>query len=263
MANELVHASQGTVLTQAEFEALGLHVCNSQATGDLIYASSATQLSRLAIGAVDTVFTCNGSIPSWSATPILNNAVAKGTWTASGTWTLPAFTLGGDVTINARVFDCGPGFIEASSTAGDRGFRFTSTQDTDVGAKLSLVHVSTTPAVNDQIAWIEAYGKDSAGNSTQYGSIQWKIANVTDATEAGKFEVHLINAGADSTVLTLSSVGVLNIVGNYQVDGVQVVTNRVVDARCDDAIASGDATTDGVIDSLRDAMITHGLIAAA
>lgn len=98
MANELIHASVGTVCTQAEFEAVGLHVCNSQATGDLLYASSASQLSRLAIGAVDTVLTCNGSVPSWSATPILNTAIAKGTWTASGTWTIPAVTLSGHIT---------------------------------------------------------------------------------------------------------------------------------------------------------------------
>ena len=97
MANELVHGTVGTVITQGEFEAVGLHVCNSQATGDLIYASSATQLSRLAIGAADTILTCNGTLPSWSATPILNTAVAKGVWTASGTWTLPAITLGGDI----------------------------------------------------------------------------------------------------------------------------------------------------------------------
>ncbi|KKK79168.1 hypothetical protein LCGC14_2836240, partial [marine sediment metagenome] len=43
----------------------------------------------------------------------------------------------------------------------------------------------------------------------------------------------------------------------------QVVGTRVVDARCDDAINSGDATTDGVIDALRDAMISHGLISAS
>lgn len=67
MANELVHGSQGTVLTQAEFEAVGLHVCNSQATGDLIYASSATQLSRLGIGATNTVLTVIGGVPAWVA----------------------------------------------------------------------------------------------------------------------------------------------------------------------------------------------------
>jgi len=64
-------------------------------------------------------------------------------------------------------------------------------------------------------------------------------------------------------IFDVSDAGVLNIIGSYQVDAVQVVGNRVVDARCDDAIDSGDATTDGVIDALRDAMITHGLIAAA
>ena len=53
--------------------------------------------------------------------------------------------------------------------------------------------------------------------------------------------------------------------GVYMVDGTQVVGNRVVDARCDDTIntSSWDSTTAGVLDSLRDAMITHGLVAAA
>ena len=51
--------------------------------------------------------------------------------------------------------------------------------------------------------------------------------------------------------------------GVYKVDGIQVVGARVVDARADDVANSGDATTDGLIDALRDAMIAHGLIAAA
>ena len=32
----------------------------------------------------------------------LDSSVAKGTWTASGTWTIPAVKLGGDVTLNAK-----------------------------------------------------------------------------------------------------------------------------------------------------------------
>ncbi len=43
----------------------------------------------------------------------------------------------------------------------------------------------------------------------------------------------------------------------------QVVGARVIDARADDVANSGDSITDGLIDALRDAMITHGLIAAA
>jgi hypothetical protein len=51
----------------------------------------------------------------------------------------------------------------------------------------------------------------------------------------------------------------------YEVSGTKVVGARVIDARADDAVSSGayDTTTAGVIDSLRDAMITHGLIAPA
>lgn len=61
----------------------------------------------------------------------------------------------------------------------------------------------------------------------------------------------------------LDVAGNINVTGVLKVDDVQIITNQVIDARCNDALNSGDATTDGVIDSLRDAMITHGLIAAA
>ena len=73
---------------------------------------------------------------------------------------------------------------------------------------------------------------------------------------AGKNNAGTITSFIDPTGLFASAVG-------YRVAGVQVVGARVVDARCDDTINCGDATTDGVIDSLRDAMITHGLIAAS
>ena len=46
MANELKHKSQGTSLTQAEYENVDAHIFDGQATGDSVEASSATQLSR-------------------------------------------------------------------------------------------------------------------------------------------------------------------------------------------------------------------------
>lgn len=82
MANEFVHKSQGTTLTQSEYENIDAHVCNSQATGDLIYASSSSQLSRLAI-TNDRVLVSSGGVPTWSAT-------------------LPAITLGGTVSGNQK-----------------------------------------------------------------------------------------------------------------------------------------------------------------
>lgn len=48
MANEFQHKSVGTDLSQAEYEAVGGHEFNAQATYDTPYASSSTQISRMA-----------------------------------------------------------------------------------------------------------------------------------------------------------------------------------------------------------------------
>ena len=69
MTNEFKHGSVGTELTQAEWEGIGTHVFDSQATGDILYASSATQLSRLGIGSTNNLLTISGGIPAWTATP--------------------------------------------------------------------------------------------------------------------------------------------------------------------------------------------------
>lgn len=51
--------------------------------------------------------------------------------------------------------------------------------------------------------------------------------------------------------------------GFYYVSTNKVVGARVIDARIDDTPNSGDATTDGIIDAIQDALIAHGLAAAA
>ena len=71
MVNELAHGTVGVSMTQGEFEAVGLHVLNSQATGDVIYASSATQLSRLGIGSTNSVLQTVGGIPAWVTNPTI------------------------------------------------------------------------------------------------------------------------------------------------------------------------------------------------
>lgn len=134
MANEFVHSSVGTTMTQAEFEAIGLHVCNSQATGDLIYASSSSQLSRLAIG--NGVLYGTSGTPTWSTeidNMTLDTAVAKGTWTASGTWTIPAVTLTEGSTLNLN----DAAILANNSTAG-RVYIHAGTNTAGAGAILQL-----------------------------------------------------------------------------------------------------------------------------
>ena len=71
MANEFQHKSAGSQLTQAEYEhtdGTG-HIFDSQAAGDIAYASSTTVLSRLGIGTAGKVLMVNSgaSAPEWSA----------------------------------------------------------------------------------------------------------------------------------------------------------------------------------------------------
>lgn len=72
MSNEFAHLTVGAAMTQAEYEAVGGHVCSSQATGDLIYASSAAQLSRLGIGTTGKVLTVVGGVPAWAIPGLLD-----------------------------------------------------------------------------------------------------------------------------------------------------------------------------------------------
>ena len=75
MANELTHKDPGAELTQAEFiasDGTG-HVFNSQATGDILYASSATVLSRLAKATDGNILALASNLPAWTASPTIGS----------------------------------------------------------------------------------------------------------------------------------------------------------------------------------------------
>ena len=65
MSDEFRHVTVGGKYSRLEFEAHGRHLFDSQAKGDILYASSTTQLSRLGIGATDTIFSVQGGVPTW------------------------------------------------------------------------------------------------------------------------------------------------------------------------------------------------------
>ena len=82
MSNELKHGSVGTELTQAEWEGIGTHVLESQQVGDIVYASSTSQLRRLAVGTNTHVLVLDGGVPVWSATTGITTVgtIATGVW---------------------------------------------------------------------------------------------------------------------------------------------------------------------------------------
>jgi hypothetical protein len=81
MANEFKHKDPGSALTQAEYiSASGCgHIFACQATGDILYASSATVLKNLGKGAANTVLSMGGScIPAWTASPSVTDLTIGG-----------------------------------------------------------------------------------------------------------------------------------------------------------------------------------------
>jgi hypothetical protein len=75
MANEFKHKDPGSELTQAEFissDGTG-HIFASQATGDILYASSTTALARLGVASNGNVLELSSGLPAWTASPTIGS----------------------------------------------------------------------------------------------------------------------------------------------------------------------------------------------
>lgn len=135
---------------------------------------------------------------------------------------------------------------------------------------LTFENTTATDAEGGRVSILRFKGKQSGGETTVLAELHTSHSGTSDDTR-GKVTLYVNNGeGGLAKVLEIKDDGdatfersvLVSAFGNYYHSGTQVVGPRVVDARCDDAVNSGDATTDGVIDALRDAMITHGLIEA-
>ena len=127
MANELTHKDPGVALTQAEYissDGTG-HVFDSQASGDILYASSSTVLSRLAKATDGNILELASGLPAWTASPSIwstswanaNHAHAAsnsgGTLTTLGTITTGVWNgtaiatayIGADAITGAKIAD--------------------------------------------------------------------------------------------------------------------------------------------------------------
>jgi len=89
MANELKHKDAGTSLTRTEDNATDRHYFDSQAAGDILYATDTVAnsgvLARLGIGSTNKVLTVIGGVPTWQST-------LSGLTLTAPTLTSPTFT---------------------------------------------------------------------------------------------------------------------------------------------------------------------------
>jgi hypothetical protein len=136
MSNEFKHKDPGSELTQAEFiasDGTG-HIFDSQAAGDVLYASSTTVLARLAKATDGNVLELASGLPAWTGSP-----------------NLTALTVD-DVAIDGKV-------ITMTGSSGD-----TAVFTVGANGTLSLVTVDTAAsAANIQITADGTVDIDSAG----------------------------------------------------------------------------------------------------
>ena len=192
MANEFKHKSVGTELTQTEFEAVGGHVLDYQARGDIIYASSTKQLSRLGVGGAGAVLTSDGTDPVWDTTwsptghliPASDDSYDLGS--ASAAW--QDLFLGGDITLtDAGTLATSAGALTVTSAAA-------ATWSTSAGA----LTLNGTGGVNLQ-----------EGGST--------IISISDARALATTNTASVDLDATGAIQVNSSGGALSI-GNDNVD---------------------------------------------
>ena len=192
MANELKHVSVGTEITQAEYEGTAAHVFNSQATGDIMYASSSSQLTRLGIGSTGAVLTVTGGVPAWDTT-----------WTPTG-HLIPATDDSYDLgSASAAWQDL---FLEGDITLTDAGSMTTS-----AGALTITSAAAATWSTSAGALTLNGTG----GVALQEGGSP--IISISDARAVTTANTASITLDASGVIELNSSGGVLS-VGNDNVD---------------------------------------------
>jgi hypothetical protein len=206
MANELTHKDPGAELTQAEFiasDGTG-HVFESQATGDILYASSATVLSRLAKDANSTRVLTNtgtGNIPAW----------AQVTLTSGVTGTLPVANGGTGITSLAS------GVATFLGTSSSANLRAALTDETGTGAAVFATSPTmVTPALGTPSALVatNASGTASsltAGTVTTNANLTGVVTSSGNATAIADKAIGIAKLadGTDGELITWNASGVI------------------------------------------------------
>lgn len=207
MANEFKHLSVGGELTQGEYEGVGAHVFDSQATGDIAYASSTTQLSRLGIGAENTTLqVSSGGIPEWVAAPTFSTGTVIGNLTLAN----------GSITDSSGAISFGNENL--TSTGVITGATVEATGDTSAGDNSALGYTSAEGAIlTGQGSTSDVTIKNDADGtviSIPTGTTNVKLAESSDLM----FGSNAILSDSSGT-MTLSNVDALDATTEATIEG--------------------------------------------
>ena len=291
MANEFKHVSVGTELTQTEYESIGGHVLDSQAIGDIIYASSTSQLRRLGIGSTGAVLTVTGGIPAWDTTwtptghliPASDDTYDLGS--ASAAW--QDLFLEGDISLtDAGSISTAAGALTIGSaaainitpTAGS-AILLDGTISIDAGVVTGATSITSTAFVGD----ITGDVTGNADTATLATTVTATANNSTDETVFPTFVDGATSAQGIETDTGLTynpSTGVLtstsftgnvtgNVTGNTSgtaatvTSGTQASITTLANVTTVGALDAGSISTNfGAIDNGSSAITTTGLVSA-
>lgn len=131
--------------------------------------------------------------------------------TFTGTVTLPAVTLGGDISGGGgKTLEMGSGSFTFNTSEDGGGIYIKSTSTGTGGTAIFMQALSASPATNDAIGSIAASGYDSGAQQRTYGRFWVRIEDPT-GNGSGKMVWDTLVAGASNEAMRLSSAGVLSV----------------------------------------------------
>ena len=208
MANEFKHVSVGTEITQAEYEGTAGHVFNSQATGDIMYASSSSQLTRLGIGSTGAVLTVTGGVPAWDTTwtptghliPATDDSYDLGS--ASAAW--QDLFLEGDITLtDAGTIATSAGALTITSAAAATWSTSSGALTVTSGAALNLNPTAGSAIVLDGTINVDAgvvTGATSITSTAFAGDLTGDVTGTADTATVATGVTASANNSTDETV---------------------------------------------------------------
>jgi hypothetical protein len=185
------------------------------ADGSTLATVGAHAVTLTATGATGVTLPTTGTIATLAGTEELDNktldsSVGKGTWTASGTWTLPAVTLGGQVNIGGGASATEVRFMEPSGSGTNYTAIKAQEQAGDVTYTLPAADGSSGQFLKTNgsgaLSWDTAGG--GGGATTIATQRIWTDAFTVTYDSATQFHFTAASAG-DATIIANSLVGKL------------------------------------------------------